>query len=242
MRQTDRFSGQRIRVLIADDHAMWRELLRLGLEQSEDIEVVGDVASGREALEVAEALQPDIVLMDMAMPGLSGLEATRQIRRRLPKTKVLILTGYIEDERVIDALRADASGYVVKQSDVKELLLAIQVVHRGNKYFSAALSQQDLNDYLWYARQPEEKTGFEALTSREREVLQLIAEGHTNQSIAQQLFISVKTVEAHRANIMAKLRVQNLADLIRIAIRKGLLEMEPDFEPSAGEQQVDTCK
>jgi two-component system response regulator NreC len=217
-------SGQAIRVLIADDHALLRQLLRHQLEDQSEVEVISDVGTGREAIEAAESLQPDVVLMDLAMPGLNGIEATRQIRKRLPRTKVLILTGYMDDDRIVDALRADASGYIVKQSPVKELLLAIQVVHHGNKYFSAALSESGIDEYLWQAKQPEEKTGFEALTSREREVLQLIAEGNSNQRIAQQLVISVKTVEAHRANIMTKLKAQNRTDLIRLAIRKGLIE------------------
>lgn len=224
--------GQAIRVLIADDHALLRQLLRHQLEEQGEVEVVADVATGREAIEAAEALQPDVVLMDLAMPGLNGIEATRQIRKRLPRTKVLILTGYADDDRIVNALRADASGYIVKQSPVKELMLAIQVVHRGNKYFSAAISEGGIEDYLLQAKQPEEKTGFEALTAREREVLQLIAEGHSNLSIAQQLVISVKTVEAHRANIMAKLKAQNRTDLIRLALRKGLIEAEPDVDIS----------
>lgn len=226
--------GQRIRVLIVDDHAILRQALRHLLETHSEIEVIGDVASGREAIEAAEALQPDVVLMDMVMPGLSGLEATRQIRRRLPRTKVVILTGYMEDEQIVAALRAGASGYVVKRSDVTELVLAIQVVHRGNAYFSAALSESGIDDYLWQAKQPEEKTGFEALTSREREVLQLIAEGYSNQRIAQELFISVKTVEAHRAHIMEKLKARSQTDLIRLALRKGLIESAPDLDAGTG--------
>jgi DNA-binding NarL/FixJ family response regulator len=223
-------SGHPIRVLIADDHALLRQLLRHQLEGQDEVEVISDVGTGREAIEAAETLLPDVVLMDLAMPGLNGIEATRQIRKRLPKTKVLILTGYMDDDRVVDALRADAAGYIVKQSPVKELLLAIQVVHRGNKYFSAALSESGIDDYIWQAKQPEEKVGFEALTSREREVLQLIAEGHSNQKIAQKLVISIKTVEAHRSNIMTKLKAQNRTDLIRFALRKGLIESDSDVD------------
>jgi len=180
---------------------------------------------GGSALDAVEKFHPDVVLMDMVMPGLNGLEATRQIRRRAPKAKVLILTGYMEDEQILAALRAGASGYVVKKSDVQELLLGIMSVHRGNTYFSSAISDGDaVQDYLWQAKRPESKSGYDLLTSREREVLQLIAEGYSNQRIASELFISVKTVEAHKAHIMSKLHAQNRTDLIRYAIRKGLIE------------------
>ncbi len=228
-----RVPGRRIRVLIVDDHAILREALRGLLETVPEIEVVGDATNGREALDNCDKLQPDVVLMDMVMPGLNGLEATRQIRRRHPKTRVLILTGYMEDEQIVAALRAGASGYVVKRSDKEELLLGIQAVHRGNTYFSSSISDGDaVNQYLWQAKKPEPKTGYDLLTSREREVLQLIAEGYSNQRIAEELFISVKTVEAHKAHIMTKLHAQNRTDLIRYAIKKGLvgLDTTPDMD------------
>jgi two-component system response regulator NreC len=219
--------ASRIKVLIVDDHAVLRQALRLLLEGQQEVDVVGDAGNGREALEACERFHPDVVLMDMVMPGLNGLEATRQIRRRVPKAKILILTGYMEDEQILAALRAGASGYVVKKSDVQELLLGIQTVHRGNTYFSSAISEGDaVQDYLWQAKKPEAKTGYDLLTSREREVLQLIAEGYSNQKIAQELFISVKTVEAHKAHIMSKLHAQNRTDLIRYAIRKGIVGLE----------------
>ncbi|MEX0786594.1 MAG: response regulator transcription factor [Dehalococcoidia bacterium] len=227
-----RAGGQRIRVLIADDHAILRQALRQLLEAHPELEVVGDASSGREAVSATEKLMPDVVLMDMVMPGLNGLEATRQIRKRAPKSRVLILTGYMEDEQIIAALRAGASGYVVKKSDTEELLLGIQAVHRGNTYFSSAISDGDaVNQYMWQAKKEDGKAGYELLTSREREVLQLIAEGYSNQRIAQELFISVKTVEAHKAHIMSKLHARNRTDLIRYALRKGLvgLDAPPDL-------------
>jgi two-component system response regulator NreC len=227
-----RAGGQRIRVLIVDDHAILRQALRQLLESHAEVEVVGDAASGREAIAATEKLMPDVVLMDMVMPGLNGLEATRQIRKRAPKSRVLILTGYMEDEQIISALRAGAAGYVVKRSDTEELLLGIQAVHRGNTYFSSAISDGDaVNQYLWQAKKEDGKAGYELLTSREREVLQLIAEGYSNQRIAQELFISVKTVEAHKAHIMSKLHARNRTDLIRYALRKGLvgLDAPPDI-------------
>ena len=235
-----RANGQRIRVLIVDDHAILRQALRQLLEGQPEVEVVGDAGSGREAIAATEKLLPDVVLMDMVMPGLTGLEATRQIRKRFPKTRVLILTGYMEDEQIIGALRAGASGYVVKKSDTEELLLGIQAVQRGNTYFSAAISDGDaVNHYLWQAKREDGKAGYDLLTSREREVLQLIAEGLSNQRIAQELFISVKTVEAHKAHIMSKLHARNRTDLIRYALRKGLVGIDapPDVKPESTEGQ-----
>ena len=235
-----RAGGQRIRIIIVDDHAILRQALRLLLEGEPEVEVVGDAANGREAVALTEKLTPDVVLMDMVMPGLNGLEATRQIRKRCPNTRVLILTGYMEDEQIISALRAGASGYVVKRSDTEELLLGIRAVQRGNTYFSSAISEGDaVNQYLWQAKQEDGKVGYELLTSREREVLQLIAEGHSNQRIAQELFIRVKTVEAHKAHIMSKLHARNRTDLIRYALRKGLvgLDAPPDIQVE-GEQEA----
>ena len=236
-----RAKGQRIRILIVDDHAILRQALGQLLEGRPEVEVVGDASNGREAMALVEKLQPDVVLMDMVMPGLNGLEATRQIRKRYPTTRVLILTGYMEDEQILSALRAGASGYVVKRSDTEELLLGIQAVHRGNTYFSSAISDGDaINQYLWQAKKEDGKVGYDLLTSREREVLQLIAEGYSNQRIAQELFISVKTVEAHKAHIMTKLHARNRTDLIRYALRKGLvgLDAPPDVTEAQGAEQA----
>lgn len=215
-----------IRVLIADDHAVLRQSLRYLLQSQPGIRVVGEAANGREAIDLAEKLKPDVVLMDTIMPGLNGIEATRQIRRSLPKTKVLVLTGYMEDEHIAGALQAGASGFVIKKSDTDELLLGIKAVHRGNPYFSSDIGDGDLTDYLWQLKSNAGRVGYELLTSREREVLQLIAEGASNQKIAQELFISVKTVEAHRAHIMTKLHAKNRTDLIRYAIKKGLVGLD----------------
>lgn len=220
-------TGHRIRILVADDHALLRQALRMMLESQEGLEVVGEATNGRDAVDCAEQMMPDVVLMDMVMPGLNGIDATRQILKRSPSTKVLILTAYLEDERLLQALRAGASGYVVKNSDMEELLLAIQSVRRGNTYFSTSVSDEiAVNEVLLQAKQPEGKTGYDLLTNREREVLQLIAEGLSNQAIAEQLVISVKTVEAHRAHIMTKLHAKNRTDLIRYAIKRGLVGLE----------------
>ncbi len=237
-----RAGGHRVRVLIVDDHAILRQALRQLLDEHPEVEVIGDAANGREAIAATEKLLPDVVLMDMIMPGLNGLEATRQIRKRFPKTRVLILTGYMEDEQILSALRSGASGYVVKRSDVEELLLGIQAVHRGNPYFSSAISDGDaIDQYLWQAKKEDGKAGYDLLTSREREVLQLIAEGYSNMRIGQELFISVKTVEAHKAHIMSKLQARNRTDLIRYALRKGLvgLDAPPDVkEDEEGTRQA----
>ena len=217
----------RIRILLVDDHAVLRQALRMLLESQAELEVVADVENGREAVTAVEKYAPDVVLMDVVMPGLNGLEATRQIRRSAPNTRVVMLSGFVDEDQLLDSLRAGASGYIIKKSDVSELVLAIQTVHRGNSYFSSALSEGfDLAEVLYQAKRSDQRTGVEALTSREREVLQLIAEGHTNQGIANALFISVKTVEAHKAHIMAKLHARNRTDLIRYAIRKGIVRLE----------------
>ncbi len=209
-----------IRILIVDDHAVLRQSLRYLLEAQSGIDVVG------EAADLADKLQPVVVLMDTVMPGLNGIEATRQIRRRQPCTKVLMLTGYFEDEHVAGAIKAGASGYMLKKSELDEFLLGIQAVHCGNPYFSSSIGDGNLTDYLWQLKSNEGRTGYDLLTAREREVLQLIAEGSSNQRIGQDLFISVKTVEAHRAHIMTKLHARNRTDLIRYALKKGLVGLD----------------
>jgi DNA-binding NarL/FixJ family response regulator len=220
--------SSRIRVMLADDHAVLRQSLRLLLDMHDEIEVVGEVDNGRSAVDAAAELRADVVLMDMRMPGLNGVEATRQIKKNAPGIRVLVLAGGADEEQVLEALRAGASGYVVKQSDVGELLVAIQAVHRGNPYFSSVLSGgRSPTEYLMAAQELREPSA-DPLTSREREVLQLVVEGHSNQAIAGLLFLSVKTVEAHKAHIMTKLRVQNQTDLIRYALRKGIISLDSD--------------
>ncbi len=231
--------SHRLRLLVVDDHTLLRQALRSLLDGQEGVEVVGEATNGRDAVEVAERLRPDVVLMDMVMPGLNGIDATRQIVKRVPGCRVLILTAYLEDERLLQALRAGAAGYVVKNSEIDELVLAVQSVHRGNTYFSAAVSEEiAVNEVLLQSKQPEARTGYDLLTGREREVLQLIAEGLSNQRIADELVISVKTVEAHKAHIMSKLHAQNRTDLIRYALKRGLVGLEApglDSTSAAGE-------
>jgi len=220
-------SGHPIRILLVDDHAVIRQALRMLLENQPELEVVADVENGREAVQAVEKLNPDVVLMDVVMPGLNGLEATRQIRRASPGTRVVMLSGFVDEDQLLEALRAGASGYIIKKSDVSELVLAIQTVHRGNSYFSSALSEGfDLAEVLYQSKRVDQRSGVDALTPREREVLQLIAEGFTNQGIANELFISVKTVEAHKSHIMSKLHARHRTDLIRYALRKNIVRLE----------------
>lgn len=227
-----------IRVALVDDHVVLRQALRMLLESHQGLEVVADCEDGREAVLAAQRLSPDVVLMDVVMPGLNGLEATRQIRRMNPSTRVIMLSGFVDEDQLLESLRAGASGYLIKKSDVSELVLAIQTVYRGNTYFSSALSSGfDLGEMLYQSRHPAQRTGVDVLTPREREVLQLIAEGHTNQGIANELYISVKTVEAHKAHIMTKLHARTRTDLIRYAIRKGIVRLEtadPDQDMTGG--------
>lgn len=221
-----------IRVMLADDHVLLRQSLRLLLEMHNEIAIVGEADNGRDAVEMACNLKADVVLMDMRMPALNGIEATRQIRKRSPGTRVLMLTGVTDNEQIVEALRAGASGYVVKHSDINELLVAIQAVHRGNPYFSGTLSDGGSAMDLLLAAQNPATEAPDPLTAREREVLQLVAEGNSNQTIADQLVLSVKTVEAHKAHIMTKLRVQNHTDLIRYALRRGIISLEAGGEDS----------
>lgn len=216
-----------IRVVVVDDHAVIRQGLRMLLESRPEIEVIGDCENGREALLMVERTRPDVVLMDVVMPGLNGIEATRQVRKASPSTRVVILSGFVDENQITGSIRAGASGYLVKNSDVAELVLAIQTVNRGNQYYSAALSDGfDIPELQLQARRPEQKTGVDTLTPREREVLQLIAEGRTNQQIADELVVSVKTVEAHKAHIMDKLKAKSRTDLIRYALRRGIVKLE----------------
>jgi len=212
-----------IRIMIVDDHAVLRETLRLLLETRTEISVVGEAADGRQAIDLAERLHPDVILMDASMPGLNGIEATAVIKKRLPRTKVLVLSGYAYEDRVAAALAAGASGYVLKSSTSDELLRAIVTVNTDQRYLSAGLTERP-------AAQTADRVAADGvpLSSREREVLQLVAEGYTNAGIAQRLFISVKTVEAHKEHIAQKLGIRGAAELIRYAIRKGIVFIEPD--------------
>ena len=216
-----------ITVLLADDHAVLRDSLRFTLEAQPDIKVVGSAADGREALRLVQHLCPDVVLMDVAMPEMNGIEATQHIVETCPETHVVILSMYTDETLVRQALRDGARGYLPKSACRDELLLAIRAAHRGETYVSPTVARP-VWDSLQTARgESEPRSAADRLTPREREVLQLIVEGHTNRSIAETLTISVKTVEKHRASLMAKLDAHNLAELIRKAIRHRLVLLKP---------------
>jgi len=215
-----------VRVLLAEDHTIVRKGLRSLLDGEPDVEVVGEAEEGREAVRMTRRLLPDVVLMDISMPGLNGLEATHQIKRDLPAVNVLILSRHANEEYVLQILRAGASGYVVKQAAPTELLLAIRAAHRGEFFLSPSISREVIEEYVQQAPgTAEDRWG--RLTDREREVLQLIAEGHTSREIAELLTISEQTVRTHRANLMNKLDIHSTAELTQYAIRKGVISLDP---------------
>ena len=215
-----------LRVLLVEDHAIVRQGVRALLDEESDISIVGEAGDGSEGLALAQKLRPDIVLMDLSLPGLGGIEATRQIRELLPDIRVLVLSMHDNEEYVFRALRSGASGYVLKQSTSTELVLALRAVAAGSTFLSPSISQILISDYVRRAESQEsdgEILGL--LTPREREVLQLIARGLSNRQIAERLHISVKTVETHRGNMMQKLDVHDRAGLVKFAIDSGLISL-----------------
>lgn len=215
----------KIRVLICDDHTILREGIRLLLNAQPDIEVVGETSDGRDAVAQARALKPDVILMDIAMPLLNGLEATRQIRRDDPNARVLVLTMYESDEYVAQMLEAGATGYVLKKVAGSELVYAIRAVYQGEAFLYPSITKRLVEDYLRRVELGQERTSLDVLTDREREILQLIAEGHTNKEIADLLSLSIRTVQNHRAHLMQKLGIHDRGDLIKYAIQKGIIEL-----------------
>lgn len=214
----------KIRLLLADDHAILRDGIRALLAEQPDMSVVGEAGDGRQAVTLAHDLSPDVVLMDIGMPLLNGLEATRQIKRDRPGIHVLILTMHENEEYIREVLAAGASGYVLKQAAASELVAAIRAVHRGEAVLSPAVTRVVIQDYLRSeAAQP--VIASNELTAREREVLQLIAEGHTSKEISDILCLSVKTVQAHRTSLMQKLDLHDRGDLIKYAIQKKIIEV-----------------
>jgi two-component system response regulator NreC len=215
-----------IKVLLAEDHIIVRKGLYALLKKEIDIKVIGEAGDGREAVEMVEKLRPDVVLMDISMPSLNGIEATRRIKKNFPNTKVLILTMHETEEYIFQLLRVGASGYVVKMAAPAELISAIHAVHRGHSFLSPSISKKVINEYRRKADTGIEADSLEQLTNRERETLQLIAEGNSNREIAEMLFISIKTVETHRTHLMNKLNIHNTAELTQYAIRKGILNID----------------
>lgn len=215
----------KIRVLVCDDHTILREGIRLLLNSQADIEVIAEAVDGRDAIDKARDCKPDVILMDIAMPLLNGLEATRQIRRANPDARVLVLTMYESDEYVAQMLEAGAAGYVLKKVAGSELVYAIRAVHQGEAFLYPSITKRLVEDYLRRVESGQERDSFDGLTDREREVLQLIAEGHTNKEIADLLNLSVRTVQNHRAHIMEKLGMHDRGELIKYAIQKGIIEL-----------------
>ena len=213
----------KIQVLLAEDHTIVRKGLRSFRNTEADIEATGEAQDGREAIEKAQQLHPDVVLMDIAMPFLNGLEATRQIKKRFPEVKVLILTTHTAQEYISQILQAGASGYVVKEAAPAELVSAIEVVYRGDSFLSPSVSKKLIKEYIQQAEARSEENTHNRLTDREREVLQLIAEGHPNREIAELLHISARTVGTHRAHLMEKLDIHSTAELTQYAMRKGVI-------------------
>lgn len=212
-----------IRVLLAEDHTIVREGLRLLLESQPDITVVAEAGSGQEAVRLAQAHHPDVIIMDLHMPEMNGLEATRVVRSLLPDVQVLVLTMYESDEYFFQAVEAGASGYVLKKAASDDLVRAVRAVAQGEAFLYPSVARRLLEDYR-QRKQPVAPSGLAALSEREREVFLLIAQGLTNQQIAEKLVISPSTVQTHRSHIMEKLGLKTTADLIRYAIRYGLIE------------------
>jgi DNA-binding NarL/FixJ family response regulator len=215
---------QKTTIILADDHTIVRQGLRALLEAERDMKVVGEAENGRQAVQLTKKLQPDVVVMDIAMPLLNGIQAARQIRKHNASTKVLILSMYQDDEYVYQAVQVGVAGYLVKQTAANELLTAIREVKKGYAFFSPSISRLLVDQYRETCERKIVKKKVNILTPRELEVLQLIAEGQSNKQIAAELSISIKTVEKHRQQIMDKLSIHDVAGLTRYAIAKGIIE------------------
>jgi DNA-binding NarL/FixJ family response regulator len=209
-----------VRVLLADDHALVRAGIRALLQGLEGVTVVAETGNGAEVLELARTHRPDVVLLDISMPGLSGLDVSAQLEQELPEVRVVVLSMHANEEYVLQALRSGAVGYMLKDSATAELELALKAVMQGETYLSPPISKQVVEGYV--QRVGAEQPASEKLTPRQREVLQLIAEGHSTKEIAYRLELSVKTVETHRAQLMERLQIRDIAGLVKYAIRSGL--------------------
>jgi two-component system response regulator NreC len=212
-------------IVLADDHHVVRQGLRSLLEAEPGFSVIGETGDGLEVTQLVERLRPDVLVLDLMMPGLNGLEVTRQVSQRSPRTHVVILSMHANEAYVLEALRAGAVAYVLKESTSAELVRAVREAVAGRRYLSPPLSERAIEAYMQKAESAT-LDPYETLTAREREVLHLVAEGHTNAEIADRLFISRRTVETHRANLMRKLSLRTQTDLISYALRRGILPME----------------
>ena len=211
------------RVLIADDHGIVRKGLRFVLESDPGMRVVAEASNGREAAALCEQLKPDIAILDIAMPQMNGIEAVAQIHKASPKTQCLILSMHTDETYILRALSAGAKGYILKDAVEDEVLPAVQAVLRGKSYFSPAIAKTLLEDYIRYLRQRGLEDSYDLLTDREKEVLQLLAEGRSNKEVANVLGLSVTTVETHRTNLMQKLGLHSTAEIVLYAVRKRII-------------------
>lgn len=212
-----------IRIILADDHKIVREGIQRLLEEESDLQVIATAADGLETVRLVDAQPPDVLIADLMMPGINGLEVTRQVAQRYPQVHIIILSMHAEEAYVLEALRSGAMGYVLKDNGHIDLLTAIREVQAGRRYLSAPLSERAIDAYVSSAPQVSGEP-YDSLTPREREVLQLAAHGHTAAEIAQRLTISPRTVETHRANLMQKLGLRGQAELIRFALQRGILK------------------
>ena len=218
--------NQKVRIVIAEDHTILREGLRSLLSSDPIFEIVGEAEDGREAIKCVEKFRPDLILTDLSMPRMNGMEAIKEIKRQSPKTKVLVLTVHKAEEYILATFRAGANGYLLKDSTHAELVMAVKKVLSGKQYISPEISEKVIEGYLEGKKTLKSQTSWETLTQREREILKLIAEGYKNKEIAEDLCISVKTVEKHRANLMEKLDLHSIQALTAFAIEKGLVSRE----------------
>ena len=214
---------KKIKVLLADDHKMIRAGLRLVLEQQPEISVAGEADDGRQAVSLAQELKPDVVVMDIGMPTLNGIEASLQIKQALPNTAIVMLSMHSDEGYILRALRAGAAGYILKDSAEADLVSAVRAVAEGKSFFSPKVSRILLEDYMRKLRKTGAEDSYDLLSAREREILQLVAEGQSSKEIANLLNLSVYTVETHRGNIMQKLNLRGIPELILYAVRKGIV-------------------
>jgi two-component system, NarL family, response regulator NreC len=222
----------KIRVLLTDDHTLFRQGIRTLLAAEPDIEVVGEAASASEAVTMAHALRPDVVLLDVGMPGLSSFEATRQIRKDRAETRVIFLSMYDDEDYLAESVEIGASGYILKESPAEHLISAIREVSRGGNYLSPRLLARLVDDFRVQSHSPVRQPRFGTLTKREREILKLLAEGKSVKEVATEFDLSVKTVEAHKFNLMRKLDIHNKAQLVQYAIQKKIIRL-PELMPVA---------
>jgi RNA polymerase sigma factor (sigma-70 family) len=215
-----------IRVLLAEDHTIVRKGLRSLLEDSEDIKVIAEASDGREAVSLCNSLMPDVVVMDISMPLLNGLEATRQIKETRPETGVVMLTIHEDEEYIFQSLRSGAEGYLIKKAAPEQLVAAIKAANLGDTFLSPSISKRIVDQYLRSAEEDFEQSSLDRLSNREREVLQLIAEGFSVREIAGLLYISDKTVRTHLSNLKNKLNLENTAEIILYALRKGVIRLD----------------